>query len=338
MQRFLGAALFFKSFIFNYSEKSAKLYGMLRDGFDWDQSKWSDNYLQVFQELKDELQKAMEIHFPDYLLDWTLRVDASDTAVAACLMQKHVDPTTNVVQMQPISFTSQKLSDQAKRWDTFKKEGYSAYFGIKSNDYYLRGKSFVLETDHRNLLWIEKSLVPIVVRWRVFMQSFNFMLRHISGKQNAVADWLSRMFSLESEECDMVLANQESLESQKASEIHPPEYYLEQLHGGRNLHRGIRATWLALNKYFPGHNIPFRLVAEFIMNCPRCQKDRHGMTNNIKPLTLHLKPPHQRARIGVDRLTITPADEDGNCNLIVIVEFYKSLSMLILIKVILLMT
>ena len=55
MQRFLGAALFFKSFIFNYSEKSAKLYGMLRDGFDWDKSKCTDDYLVVFPELKDEL-------------------------------------------------------------------------------------------------------------------------------------------------------------------------------------------------------------------------------------------------------------------------------------------
>jgi hypothetical protein len=237
-------------------------------------------------------------------------------------MQKHFEPTTNEVRMQPISFTFQKLSDQARRWDTFKNEGYSPYFGIKSNDYYLRGKQFLLETDHRNLLWIEKSLVPIVVRWRVYMQSFNFMIRHISGTQNVVADWLSRMYSLADDDFDVVLATQQQAELLGVPDVQSPEYYLEQVHGGRNLHRGIRATWLALNKYFPGHNIPFRVVTEFVMNCPRCQKDRPGMTNNIQPLTLHLKPPHQRSRIGVDRLTITPADEDGNCNLIVLVEFY----------------
>ena len=51
----------------------------------------------------------------------------------------------------------------------------------------------MLETDHRNLLWIEKSEVPIVVRWRVYLQSFVIYVKHIPGTQNKVADWLSRM-------------------------------------------------------------------------------------------------------------------------------------------------
>ena len=38
------------------------------------------------------------------------------------------------------------------------------YYGVSHFAYYLRGKPFLLETDHRNLLWIEKSDVPIVVR------------------------------------------------------------------------------------------------------------------------------------------------------------------------------
>jgi hypothetical protein len=58
----------------------------------------------------------------------------------------------------------------------------------------VRGKEFVLETDHRNLVWIESSLVPTVVRWRVLLQSYTFQIRHIPGKDNAVADWLSRMY------------------------------------------------------------------------------------------------------------------------------------------------
>jgi len=66
----------------------------------------------------------------------------------------------------------------------------SKYFSLT---YYLRGKPFLLETDHRNLLWIEKSDVPIVVRWRVFLQSFVMFIRHVSGAKNTVADWLSRM-------------------------------------------------------------------------------------------------------------------------------------------------
>ena len=46
------------------------------------------------------------------------------------------------------------------------------------------------------------------------------------------------------------------------------------------------------------------------------------MTNTIEPVVRHIKPEHQRSRIGVDRLTVTPADEFGNCNLIVVVEHF----------------
>ena len=45
--------------------------------------------------------------------------------------------------------------------------------------YYLRGKEFVLETDHRNLIWIESSQVPIIVRWCVLLQSYEIGRAHV---------------------------------------------------------------------------------------------------------------------------------------------------------------
>ena len=94
---------------------------------------------------------------------------------------------------EPIGFASKKFSATAMNWDTFKKEAYVAFFGINYFAYYLRGKAFILETDHRNLQWIEKSEVSMVVRWRVFMQSFCVFIRHIPGTKNFVEYWLSRM-------------------------------------------------------------------------------------------------------------------------------------------------
>jgi len=77
----------------------------------------------------------------------------------------------------------------------FSRKAYAVYFGVKTFSYYLHGKPIVLETDHKNLLWIEKSTVPIVIRWRVYLQSFQIWLRNISGKNNIVADWMSRMYA-----------------------------------------------------------------------------------------------------------------------------------------------
>ena len=308
------------------------------------------------------------------------------------LFQERTDKEGTTVH-EPIAFASQKFTATAFKWDAFKKEAYAAYFGVHHFAYYLRGKPFVLETDHRNLLWIEKSEVPIVVRWRVYMQSFVMYVRHIPGTQNRVADWLSRMeryFNSETAcnhmssvhsdisvllhlginrpseyiqedpnehqghwsgdktfmpvpmepketEIETPVVQEPTLEAEEILQdtvIDPPEKVvvektnltpdelLHKVHGGRNLHYGSRRTWLLLNKRYPGHRIPYRYVQDFISNCAICQKDRLGMTDGLEPVIRHIKPPHQRSRVGVDRLTVTPPDKQGNTTLIVIVEHF----------------
>ena len=198
MQSFLGAALFFKSFVPNYSGIASELNKMTHKDFNWKRETWTYDYEADFEKMKRALSESVANHFPDYNLDWVLRVDASDKAVGAVLYQER--PSDFGVVHEPIGFASQKFSNIASRWDAFKKEAYAAYYGVSHFAYYLRGKPFLLETDHRNLLWIEKSDVPIVVRWRVFLQSFVMFVRHIAGTKNTFADWLSRMHAYISSE------------------------------------------------------------------------------------------------------------------------------------------
>ena len=119
-------------------------------------------YVGDFERMKLALSLlSVANHFSDYELDWVLRVDASDKAVGAVLFQERPDQF-GVIVHEPIGFASQKFSSIAARWDAFKKEAYAAFYGVQHFSYYLRCKPFLLETDHRNLLWIEKSEVPIV--------------------------------------------------------------------------------------------------------------------------------------------------------------------------------
>ena len=69
-----------------------------------------------------------------------------------------------------------------------------SYFSVKELHYYLVIKSFIIETDHANLVWMEKSEVAIIMRWRLYLQGFAFKIRHIPGKANIFADMLSRMY------------------------------------------------------------------------------------------------------------------------------------------------
>eukprot|EP01035_Chromulina_nebulosa_P023434 gene23434-30373_t len=312
MQRFLGVAVFFNEFIPNYSNVTAKLYDMIKPTFDWSVTTWKEDYKSLFDVAKVALANSTAKHFPNYELDWILRTDASQTGVAAVLLQIYIDGDRKVYQ--PIGFKSHKLSGPATRWDTHKQEAFAIYFGVKTFAYYLYGKKFIIETDHRNLLWMENSEALIIIRWRIYLQSFQFLLRDIKGKDNIVADWGSRLYHL-ADDVQALGAIEESKDDPNRA-----EHYFSQVHGGRMFHPGVRETLRRLNEYFPGHGIPQKVVARLVEECPRCQKDRLISTGDIKPIVRTLIPDHHRTRIGIDALTITPEDEDGNCLALVIVE------------------
>jgi hypothetical protein len=331
MQSFLGSAIFFKSFVANFSHLAAPLNDMVKKDFDWsNKDLWSTDYERVFNDLKNELRNSMKLYYPDYSLEWILRVDASQLGVGAVLLMAKPNDNDSTVLL-PISFASQKFSPQATRWTTIEQEAYACYFGVKYFSYYLHCKHFILETDHNNLIWIEASAVPKVIRWRIYLQSFHFHLRHIPGKLNKVADHLSRhhvpdntsshlshnvlMLSLLNHSADLTIS---SAPAQKYTHSEA----MRQVHGGRMGHPGARVTWLNLNKYFPGHHIPYKVVSDFVANCPICQKDRLGMHDALLPIVRHLKPEHKRSMVGVDTLTITPSDQFGNTYLTVIVNHF----------------
>ena len=164
MQSFLGAANFFQTHIPNFAAWASALYECTASSFNWDNSRWKTDYKHLFELFKIAITQSVTLHFPDYTLPWVIRSDSSDHAVGAVLFQEFTNPQGKFIH-QPIAFASHKYSGAAINWDTFKKEAYASYFAVTQFRYYLRGKQFLQETDHRKLVWIETSQVPIVVLW-----------------------------------------------------------------------------------------------------------------------------------------------------------------------------
>jgi hypothetical protein len=159
------------------------------------------------------------------------------------------------------------------------------------------------------LLWIESSLVPIIVRWRVLLQSYTFQVRHIPGKENTVADWLSRMYPLPEAPPSLSTAN-----------ILPSiEDMFKEVDGGHSLHHGAKRTYLALCTKFPGHGIPLRVIQDLVSEFPICQKDR--LPSSPLPHAATHQTLTQRTRtISMDHVTVTTHDEDGYVGLLLLVE------------------
>ena len=307
MQIFLGAANFFRNHVANYAEWSKYLEEMTQRNFDWkNEASWKRDYRKYFNDFKEAITKALTLYFPDYSLKWCVRADSSSEACGAVLFQEYIDPDGKIIP-QPIAFASHKYSGAACKWDIHKQEAYALYFACLKFSYYLRGKEFLLETDHRNLLWMEASVSPIVVRWRVLIQSFKFMLRHIKGKDNVFADWLTRMFNHLL--CDM-----------NVSEQYPNvKAMFDEVHGGRNLHHGAKRTYYNLCERFPGHGVPMHVIRDLVEECPLCQKDRLPGKHPANYERIETLTQHERV-IGIDHITVTPHDDEGHVGLLAVIE------------------
>jgi hypothetical protein len=334
MQRFLGAALFFQRFLPNYSEITAPFHDMTTTKFNWNPLTWTIDYNALFLQFKKQLMTSVALHFPNYSLSWILRTDSSSIACAAVLLQ-----VTATGDHQPLAFLSKKFSDSALNWDIHKKEAYAIFYGVHKLEFLLRPKQFILETDHSNLLYMEQNTAPIITRWRVYLQSFDTKLRSIPGKHNNIADWMSRQYSSSDSEINnnSILPNNYSTLSAildtstdqiTINDKTNPDYYFSKIHGGLRGHPGAKRTWERLNKEYKGHNISFTYISEKVASCPTCQKIRLNVVLDIKPVIKSLNVEHSRSRIGVDTLTITPADKNGNSLIVVVVEHFSKFSTL----------
>lgn len=361
-QSFLGISIFFQKFVPNYSSLIAPLYDMTKQDFSWDQSMWKLDYKNIFEEAKKAIISSLRLYFPDYNLQWIMRTDASIYGIGGVLLQVFIDPD-GVKIFQPIAFVSKKFSETAVKWATIQQECYGIYYTIHKLQYYLRGKFFELETDHANLQWMEASDNPLIIRMRVFIQGFLRLIRHIPKAHNKLADFLSRYDEngkLAAMLCRLCCSD-ELLELNSILNLHGDSVNLPEalsmlyistftklnglleisednvarekisetcksVHNSRIGHMGARRTWLALNKYFPGHGLSFSVVKDFVMSCPVCQKDRLRMANSIPPMYRTVKQEHMRKAIGVDNLDITPVDEFGNAGVTVIVNLASGLT------------
>ena len=117
--------------------------------------------------------------------------------------------------------------------------------------------------------------------------------------------------------------NQETDEASKADE--KIQEACKSVHNGRVGHGGAARTWKLLNTHYPGHQIPFKLVQEFVMTCPICVKTRIKAANTIPPMYRTIKT--RSKAIGIDHTSVTPADtSEGYDHLTVIVDLVTGMT------------
>ena len=78
------------------------------------------------------------------------------------------------------------------------KEAYAIYMTIKKSTFYLTGADIMLRSDHLPLnKFLQKNTLNLHVNnWAVEIESFKIKFVHIAGKDNVIADTLSRLIDI----------------------------------------------------------------------------------------------------------------------------------------------
>ncbi|XP_044596644.1 uncharacterized protein LOC123273311 isoform X1 [Cotesia glomerata] len=128
--------------------------------------------------------------------------DASSWGLRAVL--SHICDNKTI---RPIMIAARTLNKAEKHYAQIDHEALALIFAIKTFHQYIYGRKFVLETDHKPLVYIfgNKKGIPVMSasrlqRWAFLLLGYNFEIVHIQGKNNQVADFLSRLPDREIEE------------------------------------------------------------------------------------------------------------------------------------------
>src|SRR5258708_6555963 len=125
---------------------------------------------------------------PNPTVAYALVTDASGFAIGAALCQDHGKG------LQPCAYKSRKMNDHEKNYPVHEQELLSMMDALREWRPYLLGNKFTIITDHRSLQYLstQDKLSGRQTRWTEYLQQFDFEIKYRPGKDNTVADGLSR--------------------------------------------------------------------------------------------------------------------------------------------------
>ena len=116
-----------------------------------------------------------------------LQVDASHVGAGGVLLQEDVFGIN-----RPVSF-SRKFNEHQLNYSVVEKEALALVWSLQFEVYVGYGPA-VVYTDHNPLTFLNLLHCPNqrLIRWSLFLQAYTLDIRHIKGRDNVVADALSR--------------------------------------------------------------------------------------------------------------------------------------------------
>ncbi|XP_042958052.1 uncharacterized protein LOC122293563 [Carya illinoinensis] len=164
LRGFLGLTGYYRKFIKDYGSIAAPL--------------------TAFKKLKEAVTSPPVLRLPDFSKSFTIECDASGIGLGAVLMQEG----------QPIAFYSKALKGKALLLSTYEKELLALVSAVAKWRPYLLGGVFQVKTDQQALKYLLEQRVGTETqqKWLSKLIGYDFTIDYKRGKENQVADALSR--------------------------------------------------------------------------------------------------------------------------------------------------
>ena len=191
LRSFLGMTGFCREFIGRYAQIVEPLEKLLvgETKRSIKVVKWNDKANNAFKEIKKIIEEQTERALPDFTNRFVLITDASNEAMGAILAQEDKNGKRKM-----ISAFSKRLDKAQLNYSVTDKELLAIVKACEHYRFYLVGKEFDLETDHKALAYMKQCVNPTsrLLRWSLKLQEFAFKIKYIKGEDNA-ADGFSRI-------------------------------------------------------------------------------------------------------------------------------------------------
>ena len=186
VRRFLGMCGFYRRHIPQFAKIAAPLTDLTRKNTTFE---WTPKCQTAFLELKRALVSTPVLVRADLDQPFIVTTDASNSHVGGVLSQIQPDGTN-----KPVGYFSKKLGPAEKRYSATDKEALGVVLTCRNFHHFLWGSRFEILTDHQPLITIfkKKTKCPRMNRWILEMREYNYNIQYVKGKNNVVADKLSR--------------------------------------------------------------------------------------------------------------------------------------------------
>jgi len=348
VRSFHGLASFYRRFVRDFSTIAAPLNALTKKNVKF---VWSEEQQKSFDVLKHALTTAPTLALPNFDLTFEIECDASGFGIGSVLMQNK----------KPIAYFSTRFNASQMNYPIYDKELYAIIRTLEVWQHYLLPKEFIIHTDHESIQYLngQHKLDKRHAKWSAFLETFPYVIKYKKGKDNLVADALSRRPSIlavvesrffgydylrdlypNDSDFSEMYALCDKGEHDKYARVHGLLYLDGRLcvpncslraslvheshRGGLMGHFGVLKTLEILCEHFYWP-LMRKDVEKFCANCLECRRAK-SKVNNTGLYTPLPAPTHPWVDLSMDFVIGLPTSRRGNDSLFVVVDRFSKMA------------